>query len=119
MPRAAPSACIEAGCAKLATKGSRCEDHTKERETTYRETPERKRLNRFYSSPQWRALSKAFRRRHPLCGHCIERGVTTPADMVDHILPVRTHWDRRLDASNMQALCNPCHAVKTAKDRRS
>ena len=120
MPRAAPSACIDPGCAKLATKGSRCEDHTKEYKRDYTRTDtseERKDLNKFYSSRAWRALSVAVRKRHPLCVRCADVGVVRPADLVDHIKPVRVHPELRLDVTNLQPLCNSCHNRKTAEDK--
>lgn len=117
MPKAPPAACSTPMCAGMATKGTRCIDCTKEAHTSYRASPERARLNKFYMGMQWRSLSKAFRRRHPLCAHCTAMGVVRPCDMVDHIQPVRTHWDRRYMSANLQALCHPCHALKTARDR--
>ena len=118
-PRAAPSACGTPMCAGMAVKGTLCEPCRKEKATTYRVSPERAKLNTFYQGTQWRSLSKAYRRRHPLCAHCKGRGITTPCDMTDHVVPIRTAWDRRYDPTNMQALCHQCHNIKTARDRRS
>ncbi|MGY2133640.1 HNH endonuclease [Hymenobacter sp. HD11105] len=38
--------------------------------------------------------------------------------MVDHIKPVREDGDF-FEASNLQPLCNPCHARKSAKEGHS
>lgn len=51
----------------------------------------------------------------PLCRRCDEMGVVTPASMVDHITPLN-QGGARLDRANLQPLCDPCHAVKTARD---
>jgi 5-methylcytosine-specific restriction protein A len=40
-----------------------------------------------------------------------------PAEMVDHITPIRL-GGARFAASNLQPLCNACHAVKRAEESR-
>lgn len=72
----------------------------------------------FYQSKQWRALSKRHKQQNPLCLHCLEYGLTTPADVADHIIEIRDDWEKRLDPSNLQSLCHACHNTKTAKERR-
>ena len=119
MARSAPSACSTPMCAGMATKGTLCDPCRSEKETTYRDSPERARLNKFYASPLWRRLSQRVRRETPLCVRCTTQGLTVVADIVDHILPVRTHWDKRFDKTNLQPLCHSCHNKKTASDRRS
>ncbi|MCT2531042.1 HNH endonuclease [SAR92 clade bacterium H921] len=118
MPRAAPAACSTPMCAGKAIKGTRCPDCTQEAKTAYSQTEERQALNKFYQGKVWRSISKAYRRRYPVCAHCVAAGRATPADMVDHIIPVRVQWELRHDSKNLQALCHPCHNAKTAKDRR-
>lgn len=51
----------------------------------------------------------------PLCRHCREKGITTAAQEVDHIVPLE-HGGTYSD-DNAQPLCTPCHQDKTAKDR--
>lgn len=47
----------------------------------------------------------------PLCRACLKRGIESPADEVDHIVPLsRGGSDTR---ANKQSLCVPCHAAKT------
>lgn len=118
VPRSAPSACATPMCAGMATRGTLCDVCKKERQTTYRDSPERARLNKFYGSPLWRRLSARIRKERPLCEWCTQQGLTVLTDVVDHINPVRTHWERRFDKTNMQCLCHSCHAKKTASDRR-
>ena len=50
----------------------------------------------------------------PLCRHCAERGQVTPADLVDHIIPLPSG---NYSIDNLQPLCSRCHAVKTAAER--
>ena len=70
----------------------------------------------FYNSAPWRKLRAVFRKRHPLCKHCEEKGVITPAYEVDHIKPI-SKGGERLAWSNLQSLCKRCHSVKTARER--
>lgn len=49
---------------------------------------------------------------HYLCNHC--GGVAT---MVDHIIPTKVNWDKRLEEDNLQPLCWGCHNTKTAKEK--
>lgn len=46
---------------------------------------------------------------------CKAKGRVTPATEVDHIVPLR-QGGARLDRSNLQSLCRPCHAQKTRSD---
>lgn len=57
----------------------------------------------------WRRLASAVLARHPLCARCAGLGRVRPADLVDHVEPVRARPDLRLDAENLQPLCAPCH----------
>ena len=47
------------------------------------------------------------------CRCCGARGVRLE---IDHIEPVSRAPDRKWDASNMQALCVPCHVKKTDRE---
>lgn len=51
---------------------------------------------------------------HPLCVHCEQAGWITAAAEVDHIIPL--HEGGADDESNLQSLCQPCHALKTAAE---
>lgn len=61
---------------------------------------------------EWRAR---ILKGEPLCRHCREKGITTRAQEVDHIVPLEQGGT--YDDSNAQPLCIPCHQAKTAKDR--
>lgn len=45
-----------------------------------------------------------------MCAHCH----TAPAQVVDHITPVRVDPSRFYDTTNLQPLCHRCHNVKSA-----
>lgn len=52
----------------------------------------------------------------PMCEECERRGRLTPAQMVDHIVPINK-GGAPLDMDNLQSLCNACHARKSAQDK--
>ena len=69
-----------------------------------------------YNSSRWRRYSKGLRKNHPLCEHCLKKGVTSPSEVVDHIHPISKGgdvWDR----DNLQMLCHKCHNTKTGKSK--
>ncbi|WP_440590606.1 HNH endonuclease [Rheinheimera fenheensis] len=74
------------------------------------------RHERGYGS-QWQILrAEILERDEHLCQMCIKDGVHTRATHVDHIKPKsQGGTDAR---TNLQALCKPCHDVKTATERR-
>lgn len=63
---------------------------------------------------RWEKYSKQYRLQHPLCVHCLKRGITTATECVDHIEPVSGPNDPLFwDPDNHQSLCNTCHGIKT------
>jgi 5-methylcytosine-specific restriction enzyme A len=85
--------------------------------------PQRTAHQRGYGA-RWQKARIAFLRRYPLCGdrpgggktlfsQCQERGIVTPATVVDHQRPHRgdstLFWDT---ANNWAAMCASCHARK-------
>ena len=57
---------------------------------------------------QWRVLSERFRAHNPLCQDCEKQGRVEPATEVHHIIPIEQSPSRRLDQSNLVALCSGC-----------
>lgn len=53
--------------------------------------------------------------RDPLCKRCKDAGRVSLAVDLDHVVPIE-HGGAD-DESNLQGLCGPCHAEKTAEDR--
>lgn len=70
----------------------------------------------FYQSPAWRALRAKFIAANPLCVECRKKGIITPAQVADHIIPINMGGPA-LSESNLQALCHKCHNAKSAKDK--
>lgn len=68
---------------------------------------------------RWQKARAHYLSRNPLCVRCGERGDVRAASVVDHVEP--HHGDPGLmwDQANWQALCKPCHDLKTATEDRT
>ena len=74
--------------------------------------------NRFYKTSTWVKLSHRTLQNNPVCVSCLHKGIIKKADLVDHIVPIRENWGKRLDPDNLQSLCYHCHLIKTKKDHK-
>lgn len=74
--------------------------------------------NRFYKTSKWVKLSRQTLQKSPVCVMCLRKGIVKKADLVDHIVPIREDWSKRLDPTNLQSLCYRCHREKTRKDHQ-
>ena len=65
---------------------------------------------KFYQSKEWKLCKEIF---YSSCKDtkCIECGSTENLN-VDHILPVRRYWEKRLLQANLQLLCGECNKNK-------
>lgn len=101
MPSCAPRPCLRNGCPTLVANGY-CDAHRRKEE-------QRPSSHARGYTRSWARIRLWFLRRHPLCAVC---GRT--ADCVDHIRPLArggTH-----DEGNLQAMCTPCHTIKTNEE---
>lgn len=96
-----PRPCLEPGCPQVARSGSRCEIHTRSRWPASND----------YDAA-WSRLSRWYRDVHPRCEW---PGCTAPSAECDHVVPIRVDPSRRLDVSNLRALCVPHHRAVTAR----
>ena len=53
-----------------------------------------------------------------LCQRCLETGLVSVSQLVDHILPIHIRPDWRLEIGNTQVLCFDCHQIKTSQDMK-
>lgn len=64
---------------------------------------------------KWREARLGYLARHPLCVHCLAKGLVEAAAVVDHIDPHKgdmvKFWDSE---NNWQSLCSACHNRATA-----
>ena len=72
----------------------------------------------------WTKWAAALKREFPLCGQrvngtapfmsrCHDRGLATPGQHVDHVVPHRGNQDLMWRRDNLQILCAACHSAKT------
>ena len=73
--------------------------------------------NRFYQSKVWRSLRNEYIKQNPLCVYCQSNGIIKEAKVVDHIIPILMGGNS-LSVTNLQSLCDSCHARKSAKEKR-
>jgi 5-methylcytosine-specific restriction enzyme A len=69
----------------------------------------------FYSSPMWRRVREQQLASEPFCRSCRAAGRMTPADMVDHIKPIKEGGDP-YDSANLQSICKSCHGEKQIRE---
>jgi 5-methylcytosine-specific restriction protein A len=80
-------------------------------------------INPWYHTTTWRKLRMSVLQDNPLCVHCLDKGVSKAARVVDHIKQVSkgiTPAEREAlmwDINNLQPLCDTCHNIKSAKER--
>ena len=134
VPQAAPTACPKPGCGgkirghrpcdqcprEAATPARRRRvrrhDYSKYRE---RQTADEARRRAFYGRQAWARLRNTHIRKNPLCADCYSRGRVVAGDAVDHIVELRDDPTKGMDPTNLQTLCNSCHAVKTNDEKKA
>lgn len=112
MPVAAPRPCSHPGCGVLVRDGSgRCVKHPKPGAFRTQAKQETNTTARGYGW-DWQVLRKAILSRdHGLCQVCWAAEVVTVAREVDHIVSKKLGGSN--EPSNLQAICTPCHKIKT------
>jgi 5-methylcytosine-specific restriction protein A len=104
--------CNKVGCPEL-THDAYCVDHKQEK---YSYDKARGSSNERGYTYRWAKYSKRFRKKNPLCVHCLEKGLLTPSEHVDHVIAVNGADDPLFwDEDNHMALCASCHSRKTVK----
>ena len=117
MPEAAKRPCRKPSCPAL-THATYCDAHAPEARRQ-REQWKGSAASRGYDAAWQRVRLRILKRDNYLCIPCLKRGRITPAEAVDHIVPIRVAPDRRLDETNCQAIgvvCG-CHHQKTMEDQ--
>ena len=95
-----PAACQHpGGCTSLAVRGGLCSAHSRAKYGTTKE--------KGYDS-EWERLRKYKLARDPFCEARIRcRGMI--ATQVHHVKTIADRPDLRLEISNLQSVCRPCH----------
>ena len=73
-------------------------------------------------SARWRKVRAVVLAREPLCRACLAHGVTTAAEDVDHVVALvdllrEGRRELAFALENLQPLCRPDHAAKSALER--
>ena len=113
--------CAAPGCPNRATAHGYCDAHQHLVRQTRREAWQQADSQRGSAAERgyggaWQKARLAWLKAHPLCEECLRQGRTTPATVVDHIIPHKgdkhLFWD---SANNWASLCTACHNAKTAR----
>ena len=101
--------------------GNRRRDYREESEARLA-TPGQADIIKIRGSVRWQKVRKYYLASHPLCadpyGTHAREGRIEVAMQVDHVIPLASRPDLAFDWSNLQSLCVPCHARKTARERK-
>jgi len=109
--KAAPKPCSHPGCGVLVRDGgSRCPKHPKE--VWAKSSTATKRV----TGRRLQTMRARLFQESPLCVECERHGWITLATQRDHIKPLAEGGLD--DDSNVQALCEPCHEVKSKTESK-
>ncbi|PGC80400.1 HNH endonuclease [Bacillus toyonensis] len=121
MPSKPMKPCASPMCAAL-TRDKYCEKHqdkVQESARHYDKYIRNKSSRSFYNSRLWKGMRELmYRRDHGLCVQCRSKDIIQIGDVVDHIIPIRVEWSKRLEPTNLQTLCHACHNKKTKEDEK-
>lgn len=114
MPRKPKSPCRYPGCPRLC-EGRYCEEHTTKVNYEYNNRQRDPNTYKRYGSG-WKAISKAYKEKHPLCEDCLKEGRYVASEEVHHIVALRNGGTHSF--SNLKALCKSCHSRYTLEENR-
>lgn len=72
-------------------------------------TDEAREYRRLYDTAAWKSLRLWKLRLHPLCRHCLEQGIHTPAFVVNHRIPHKGDTRLFFDPFNLESVCKLHH----------
>lgn len=112
MPVRAPSLCV---CGKVIPSGTICSCRKKAKAARdAKHDKKRGSASARGLDNDWRKLRARHLEKHQFCVRCGAKG-----KVVDHIVPRSIAPGRRLDPTNLQTLCTPCHSsAKQRAERR-
>ena len=116
MPQRPPKGCRKAHCPNTTIEAhGYCESHKDLGSWGLWQSQRGTSTQRGYGAAWRRLRSIVLSRDDHLCQPCLKTNHITPANIVDHIRP-KSHGGTNA-LSNLQAICDPCHKVKTASER--
>lgn len=113
--------CRKLGCPNL-TRETYCSTHKEQRKINNKQYDNQIRNQEhrsFYHSKEWKAVRLiALTRDNFICVECKKNNKITKAEIVDHVIELRDDYSKRLELTNLQSLCRPCHNTKTEQERK-
>ena len=65
---------------------------------------------------QWKKFRREYLKKNPTCVDCWNNnGIAILAKELHHVVKISVDPRRRLDVTNVMALCSECHVKRTAK----
>lgn len=78
-----------------------------------------KKTKELYKGKYWSKLrAMALNRDNHLCQMCLRKGKVTTADLVHHIIYVKSNFSKALDLDNLMCVCSKCHNKIHARDEK-
>lgn len=68
-----------------------------------------------YNTATWKRLRLAHLSLSPVCVGCQAMGILTPANTVDHVVPMSDGGPAFPAHDGLASYCPPCHGAKTAR----
>ena len=68
-----------------------------------------------YNTARWQRLRRQHLAMYPLCEACDQAGRLTPANTVDHRVPISAGGAPFPPHDGLASLCPSCHSIKTAR----
>lgn len=114
MPTKAPHKCAGQQCRALTVNRfcARCQAAHDAKRSRWGVTNASTAASRGYDSEWMELRAKVLTRDKRMCCECRRKGMITKATHVDHITPKFKGGTSEM--SNLQALCYPCHKLKTS-----
>ena len=79
---------------------------------------DRLEANRAYKHKSWESIRMGQLSKNPLCQSCILENRVTMASHIDHLFAWRHVGNHAFVNNVFQSLCLPCHALKSASERK-
>lgn len=95
------------------------------RKSKYEKHDKNAEIAQIYNTSIWKNLRKAQLIKCPLCEHCLEKGIITPATQVHHIWEISNGTTLEemkgiaYNPKNLQSLCEKCHREEHLKRSHS
>lgn len=117
--------CSKVNCNKLIPfTESYCDDHKELSKQIIKEY-ETKRYKRdkhfiqFYNSKMWKDTRKSIMLRDDgLCQYCLAEGMIHKAEVIDHFIPIKDDFSKKLDADNLVASCIRHNTLKEIDEKK-